>query len=99
MKLKFKWSSNLNNFFVAICGMVSNLVSVIRYFSKIDFEGGFVLEKNGSYLPHDSISQIDGNRSKSKVKAKAPDPKTDRASRESSGGPAGPALLNSRLDR
>ena len=68
MKLKFKWSSNLNNFFVAICGMVSNLVSVIRYFSKIDFEGGFVLEKNGSYLPHDSISQIDGNRSKSKVK-------------------------------
>ena len=63
MKLKFDWSKDLNNFFVAICGMVSNVVSVIRYFSKMNFSNTSYHDKNGSnYL--NSALQHDSSKNK-----------------------------------
>jgi hypothetical protein len=68
MKLKLKWSKDLNRFFVAICGMVSNLVSVIRYFSMIEIYELSPLDKYNNILLEESISQLGGIKSRSTIK-------------------------------
>ena len=58
LKLEFVWTSNLNLFFVAICGMINNLVSVIRYFSNIEFSGGSALDRTNNQILEESIASF-----------------------------------------